>query len=264
MSIPKNLAAAFMPHGESRRSTATLAAVNAELVHDVDGDNAATIFINGTGTFNATYSVQGSPDGANFFDVLAFPHAPASLGGTLPLPGQPLVAETVNGAIVNRLLCVAVGGLRKLRIRLTAHSSGSADVTINSDACDSLSPYVRDQRASTLMVTVTAAVNIAATLTLPAVAGLRHYVDFVKVTRSATAALATSATPVLVTTTNLPGLPVLTFGSDAGGVGVDKEQVLDFGGAGCAGLLVNTATTVVCPAYTGVIWRITAAYRLGL
>ena len=74
MSILKNLTNAFMPHLESRRSSATLAAVNAELVHDVNGDESATIFINGTGTLNATYSIQGSPDGVNYGDILCFPY----------------------------------------------------------------------------------------------------------------------------------------------------------------------------------------------
>ena len=33
--------------------------------------------------------------------------------------------------------------------------------------------------------------------------------------------------------------------------------------AGLAASAVNTATTVVCPVYTGVIWRVNVTYRLG-
>ena len=264
MSIQRNLSGEFMPHQEARRTTGTLAALNAEVVHNVNGDNSATIFINGTGTFNATYNIQGSPDGTNFYDLLAFPYAPGSVGGTLPQPGQPLVTEAVNAATVQRMLCVAVGGLQKVRIRLTAYTGGTAAVTINSDQCESLSPYVRDQKAATLMVTATGAASAAVTATLPAVAGLRHYIDGIQITRSATAALTAAATPVVVTTTNLPGTPAFTFGSDAGGVGVDKIVEFDFGSTGIAASAVNTATTVVCPVYTGVIWRINVSYRLGL
>ena len=137
-------------------------------------------------------------------------------------------------------------------------------MTINSDEAPSPNPYLRDQKAGTLNITATAAVSTAVTATLPAVPGMRHYIDRISVLRSATAALTASATPVLVTTTNIPGLPVLTFGSDAGGVGVDKEQVVDFGGTGAAATALGTATTVVCPVYTGVIWRVNVAYRLGL
>jgi len=258
MSILRNLAAAFMPHFEARRSTANLAAINAELVHDVSGDASAVIFINGTGTLNATYNIQGSPDGTNYFDLLAYPYS------SLPQPGQPLVTEVVNAATVQRTLCCAVGGLQKIRIRLTAYTSGNAAVAINSDDCPSISPYVRDQKSSTLMVTATGASAAAVTLTLPAVAGLRHYVDFIRVTRSATALLTAAATPVVVTTTNLPGTPALTFGADAAAQGVDREVGLDFGSAGIAASAINTATTVVCPATTGVIWRVNASYRLGL
>ena len=113
------------------------------------------------------------------------------------------------------------------------------------------------------MVTATGAAGAAVTATLPAVAGLRHYVDYIQVVRSATVALTATATPILVTTTNLPGTPALTFGADAGGVGVDKILELDFGDAGLAASAINTATTVVCPGYTGVIWRVNIAYQLG-
>lgn len=264
MSILRDLLGNFMPHFQSRRSSGNLAVINAELVHDVDGDASAVIYIDGTGTLNCTYIVEGSPDGTNYVPLICFPYAPASLGGTLPQPGQPLYAEAVNAAAVDRMLCCAVGGLRKIRVRLTAYAGGNAAVTINSDDCPSISPYVRDQKAATLMVTATAAASAAVTLTIPAVAGLRHYIDRIDVVRSATAALTASATPVLVTTTNIPGAPALTFGSDAGGIGVDKVQSLEFGGAGMAASAPGTATTVVCPLYTGVIWRVNVAYRLGL
>ena len=119
------------------------------------------------------------------------------------------------------------------------------------------------QKVSTLHVTATAATGVTITATLPAVAGLRHYIDYIQVNRSPTALLTASATPVLVTTTNLPGNPVLTFGQDAAPQGLDREQRLDFSSS-LAASAIGIATTVVCPAYTGVIWRINVAYRLGL
>mgnify|MGYP000293584473 CR=1 FL=1 len=264
MSILRNLLGNFMPHLEARRVTGTIAAANAEVVLDVSGDESVSIFLNGTGTFNATYAIEGSPDGTNFFPLLAFPVPQMCLGGTIPLAGQPLITEAVNVATVQRMICTAVGQLQKVRVRLSAYTGGTCAVTINSDACASLNPYVRDQKAATLMITATGAVSAAVTATLPAVAGLRHYIDRISVVRSATAALTAAATPVLATTTNMPGSPALTFGSDAAGIGLDKELVLDFGGAGLATTTINTATTVVCPAYTGVIWRINVAYRLGM
>ena len=264
MSIAKNLSNLFMPHFESRRSTATINSLNAEIVHNVDGDESASIFINGTGTANATYEVNGSADGTNFYPILTFPHSPASLGGTLPHPAQPIYTEAVNAATVTRLLCVGVGQIQKIRVRLTAYTTGSFAITINSDAQTSLSPYVRDQKAASLMVTATAATGIAATASLPAVTGLRHYIDRISVVRSLTAAQTAGAAPTVVTTTNLPGTPALTFGVDAGAQGADKEFVFDFGGAGIGAIAPATATTIVCPATTSVIWRVNVSYRLGL
>ena len=264
MSLLRNLLGNFMPHFEARRTTATLAAVNAEVVHDLNGDASAVIWLNGTGTLNATYAVDGSADGVNYFPLMCYPYATGSVGGTLPVAAQPLVTEAVNAATVQRVLCASVGGLQKLRVRLTTYASGNCAVTINSDDCKSINPYANDTRASTLMVSATAAVSTAVTATLPAVAGLRHYIDRIDVTRSATAALTAAAAPVVVTTTNVNGAPQLTFGSDAGGVGVDKTVTLDFGATGMAASAAGTATTVVCPVYTGVIWRVNVAYRLGL
>ena len=264
MSLLRNLLGNFMPHLEARRTTATLATLNAEVIHDLNGDASALIYLNGTGTLNATYNVQGSADGVNYFDLLCYPYATASVGGTAPVAAQPLVSEAVNAATVQRALCVAVSGLQRIRVRLTAYASGSCAVTINSDDCQSISPYANDTKAATLTVSATAAVSTAVTATLPAVGGLRHYIDRIDVVRSATAALTAAATPVVITTTNINGAPQLTFGSDAGGVGIDKMVSFDFGASGIAATATNTATTIVCPIYTGVIWRVNVAYRLGL
>lgn len=267
MSILKNLALAFVPVRESRRSgIVNLAVVSAELVHNVDGDESVVIFINGTGTLNCTYNVQGSPDGINYFDLLAYPYTPGCAGGTVPSAGQPLVSEAVNAATVQRMLCAAVGGMQKVRVRLTAYTGGTAAVNINSDACASISPYVRDQKAATLLQSVTSAAGAAVTATLPAAPGFRHYIDRISVVRSLTAAQTAAAVPTLVTTTNLNAgnTLALTFGTDAGAQGADKELVLDFGGAGMACVAINTASTIVCPVAAGVIWRVNVAYRLGL
>lgn len=266
MSILRNLAAAFMPHFESRRTAPTnLAVNNAEVVHNVDGDEHAVIFINSTNTPTLTYQVEVSPDGTNYFPVLCYPLPQACVGGTIPQASQPIIAEALSAvATIQRTLLVPVGGMQRLRVRATPYTSGSLAVNINSDAQASMSPYIRDQKACTLMVTATGTAAAAVTATLPAVAGMRHYVDRVSVVRNATALLTAAATPSLVTTTNLPGSPVLSFGQDAAAAGTDKEFVLDFGGAGMAATAINTNTTIVCPVTTAVIWRVNVSYRLGL
>jgi hypothetical protein len=263
MSLLRNLLGNFMPHFEARTSTGTLGALNAELVHDVNGDDAA-VFDIGAVACNLTYSVEGSADGTNYFPLLCFPYGTASVGGTIPMAGQPLIAELVSATNLRRVLSTSTGQLKKIRVRVTGYTSGGIAVTINTDSCEAINPYANDLKAATLMVTATGAAAAAVTATLPAVAGLRHYIDRIDVTRSASAALTANAAPVLVTTTNIPGLPSLTFGSNAVAIGDDKTVSLDFGASGMAATAAGVATTVVCPVATGVIWRINVAYRLGM
>ena len=44
MSTLKNTAGDFMPHMEGRTTTGTLSAINAEVVHNVNGDTSAIIY----------------------------------------------------------------------------------------------------------------------------------------------------------------------------------------------------------------------------
>ena len=261
----------FMAHWLSRRTEGTITSIASDVVHVLDGDESCVFYLNGTATLNATYIIEGSANAAetdsgasaDWFPLLAYPYAPANLG-SYPLPAQPIYTESVNSATTKRLLCAAVGGLRRVRVRLTTYASGNLNVSITSDSCTPINPYVRDQKASTLLVTAVAAAGVATTASLPAVAGLRHYVDFIKVTFTPTAATTASATPVTVTTTNLPGALAITVGQKACAIGEDFERVLDFGASGLSATTAGTATNVSCPAIAGVITRITVAYRLGL
>lgn len=112
---------------------------------------------------------------------------------------------------------------------------------------------------STLCVTNTAAAAAACTLTLPAILGQFHYISHLTITRYATAAVTGTATPILVTSTNLPGSPVWTF-ARAQAIGTTDIQTLVLPGAALKSSVANTATTIVCPATASVLWRITATY----
>lgn len=264
MSIQKNAAGQVVPARESRRKVATLGGPNAEIVMDLDGDENANIHIIssdliGTIEFSAAYDDTS----ANYHLVPAFPISNAAVGGTIPVAGRPLTSEALVAAQDVRAYAVPCGQFRKLRLRLSSHSSGSIVVCMTSD-CNDSSHLSIAAKPMTDLISVTASVSAALTATLPAVPGLRHILDFVRVTRSATAALTAAATPVLITSTNLPSSFAMTMGQDAGGVGIDKEAMNDFGGTGLAATAINTATTIICPVYTGVIWRINVGYRLGL
>jgi hypothetical protein len=254
----------FVPIRESRRKVGALANGASEVILDINGDETANVHIIsnafiGTIEFSAAYDDTS----ANYHLVPAFPITNAAAGGTIPVAGRPLTGEALVAAQTVRAYAIPCGQFRKLRVRVTAYTSGNAVVAMTSDACVSSHSSIAAKPMSE-MVSVTAAVGVALTATLPAVAGLRHLIDFVHVVRSATAALAASATPIVITSTNLPGTFAMTLGQDVAGVGVDKEVKEDFGGTGLAATAINTASTIVCPAYVGVIWRVNIGYRLGL
>jgi hypothetical protein len=103
-----------------------------------------------------------------------------------------------------------------------------------------------------------AAAAVTLTLAAPGV-GLRHYLTYLSMNRFAAAALTAAAVPVTVTTTNLPGTLAFSFAADAALQGTLDRWREDFSYPVMT-VAQNTATTIVCPATTGVIWRVTAGF----
>ena len=220
-----------------------LSALNAAVQIKADGASSVGLVV--TGPYVGTLVVEGSADGANWDSI---PVRPVSLGG--------LYVITLASAAIGRWQ----GGCAPfsvVRVRMSAYTSGTAAVRVTADV--GVSEVLAFPRAADLSVTVTAAAAAAATLTIPAVAGQFHYFTRITVQRFAAALLTAGATPVLVTTTNLPGSRVFSIPADAAAAGtmwaetVGPSQPLRSSAA-------NTATTIVAPATTSVIWRITADY----
>jgi hypothetical protein len=109
-----------------------------------------------------------------------------------------------------------------------------------------------------LAVTAVGAAAAAVTLTLPAVAGATHYIGRLSLTLYSTAVRTGAAAPITVTTTNLPGAMAFTFGT-AGAIGTTDHRQVDFDSP-LKAVAANTPTTIVAPAVTGGLWRITASY----
>lgn len=111
-----------------------------------------------------------------------------------------------------------------------------------------------------LGVTATGVTGAAVTLTLPAVVGQFHYIDSIEVSLYSTAARTGVATPILVTTTNLPGNPVSTWATSAVIGACDTRQLND-ATLSIKSLVANTATTFVTPVVTGGLWRMNVIYN---
>ena len=120
-------------------------------------------------------------------------------------------------------------------------------------------PSIPQNLATNTIGTSVGAAAAAVTLTLAAPgAGLRHYLTYLSINKFASALLVAAA-PVTVTTTNLPGSLAFSFPADAGAAGTIDRWREDFAYP-IASSAQNTATTIVCPATTSIIWRVTAGY----
>lgn len=115
---------------------------------------------------------------------------------------------------------------------------------------------------NTLSVTNTAATGVACTLTLPAPgASLFQYITNIDIELYATAARTGGATPVIVTSTNIPGTPSWNFPT-AQAIGTIDRQKIQLERPLKASA-ANTAVTIVAPIATTGLWRITAYYYTG-
>lgn len=229
---------------DARASTANLSALNAEAIADLNGHCVATFDLRGT--FVATVVFEATLDGTNYFSLPAINQATQAM----------ITAPTAAGVFI-----VSVTGFRRIRARVSAYTSGTVVVAMRASMADyaiTSIPY-----PATLTVTVTAATATAATLTIPAAgAGLFHYFTRILVQRHTSALLTAGTTPVLVTTTNLPGARVFSIPADAAPQGQVYTEIVE-PSQPIKSSVANTATTIVAPLTTGVIWRLTADYYVG-
>lgn len=226
---------------DARPATAVLNAVNAEVLVDLAGAEIAVFDVR-TGAASLTYVWEATVDGVNYFALPGF--VEFELIGATATNEQYVPSVTV-ATTHSGVYLVNVQGFRRVRLRVSAYTSGSITVAARASGAVAL-PYVRII-PSVLHVTATAAANTAATATLPAAgAGMFHYITNISLMRNATAVLAGTAT-LIHTTTNLPGSPAWSVGNAmaAGGTQID----LDYSPTtSLKSSLANTATTIVMAA----------------
>ncbi|EIJ33315.1 hypothetical protein [Thiothrix nivea] len=243
-------------------TTGTLAAVNATVNTDIT--DAASVSVVITGTLSMTIAFEVSIDGTTW--------VPINL-----VNSSTMIAGTSTGAITagNIGFSGSVVGWRKFRVKASAFVSGSATVSISPAGASASSmvsallpqftptnPLPVKQDSSGLSVTATSTAGAAVTLTLPAAgSGLYHYIDAIEINLYNTAARTGSATPISVTSTNIPGAPSWIFPT-AGNIG-EIERYNQSATYRIKSTAANTASTLVCPAVTGGLWKATVVYATG-
>lgn len=245
------------------------------------GTNLHTVIDSGTVTISGTSPVSGTvtavqPTGTNLHVVVDSAPTTAVTGtffqATQPVSGTVTANIGTSGALA---LNSSVTGLQVAQGSTTSGQNGDlvqAAVTNTAPAYTTAqtSPLSMDtlgnlrvrQVSAPLTVSTTAATGVGVTVTLPAVAAQFHQITLIEITKYFTVANAASATPLVVTTTNLPGSLAFTFGQPLGTVGTTDNRLYNPGNP-LQSSVVNTATTIVCPATTGIIWRVNVVYYTG-
>jgi hypothetical protein len=241
---------------DARVATATLAALNAESVIDIQGKGFIRVDLR-TAAGALTVVAEATVDGTNYF---AMPMYAEQQLIAAAITQETFVASVASATTCSGTYTVSAAGFRRLRIRVSAYTSGNILVSLRGTISDGI--ISTRQLPSNLHVTATAAANTAATATLPAVAGLFHYITNINITRNATAALAGTAT-VIHTSTNLPGTPAWSVGNAmaAGGTQIDLDYTPT---TPLKSLVAGTATTIVAAAAgLAVLNRVNVSYYLG-
>lgn len=237
----------------------------------LDKSGSGTITTNG-GTVTATtngcstiiFGVSGTYTGAvvaEIFDGTTWVVCPAYQPGN-PTAGAIIVSTT--GTMI-----VPCGGSSQVRVLGVFFASGTAVITwtagsgtnavqIFNTATPAALQTLSTRRAANLGVTATGAAGAAVTLTIPAVASNFHYISSLEIVAYTSLARVGIAAPVLVTSTNLPGAPVWDF-STAAAIGTLERLNFNFSSP-VHSSVVNTNTTIVCPATVSVVWRVNVFY----
>lgn len=219
---------------DARVAGATLGALGADLVMDINGKGVAAFEIRAT-AMNATLVFEATIDGSNYYVV------PAFIEATETMTAAVVIATTNAFKYV-----VSATGWRRVRCRVSVYTSGNCIVTGRASASD-FAILARPIPSTMHQTSPAVAANTAATVTLPAAGvGLFHYITNIHLMRNATAVLLGSAT-LIHTTTNLPGNPAWSVGNAmiAGGTQLDLDYSPTTPLKSSAS---NIATTIVMPA----------------
>jgi hypothetical protein len=235
---------------DARVANATLGAVNAEILMDLNGQDTVQFDLR-TAAMNATLVFEGTVDGTNYYSLTGWNYITETMLQSVVITTTAAVSFQINSA-----------GFRRVRCRVSAFTSGTVVVTGRASVALALA-YSRPVPA-TLMVTATAAVNTASTATLPAAgAGLFHYITSIELVKLYAVVGTASAAGVIITSTNLVGAPSWTTEQAAGTLGTAPKVIEKQNQQPLKSSVATTATTFVAPAQAQTIWRWNVMYYVG-
>jgi len=235
-----------------------LASVNAEVFLDINGAQTATFDVR-SGAANLTFVFEGSLDGNNFDIPLQAWTVRSTVGATIS--SETYVNTVVVATTIAATYTVGATGFKRVKLRVSARTSGDIDVAARASAAD-LIVYAKPL-PSVLHVTATGTSGAAVTATLPSATGLFHCITKIHLIQFVVAARTAAATPVLATTTNLPGTPVYSCDATVGAIGaIFQYDLAPMTGNPLRSLVAGTNTTFVGPATTSTIWRWNISYYL--
>lgn len=217
-----------------------------ELIIDCDG--CSSFLLDLRGLFNGTIEVSGcsTVDGATY---TAIPIVPVNTNSR-----SYVATATGSAAGVWEGKCA---GYTKIRARCTAFSSGP--ILVNLIASNGVLDDSLNRSTTQSVITTTVAVGVSAVLIFPPATGLKHYLTFLRFIKFAAAALTPAVSPVVITTSNLPGSLAFSLPADGAAQGTEFVYLEDYTQP-IAASFQNTPTTITAPATPNIIWRLTAGY----
>jgi hypothetical protein len=218
-----------------RSYTQIISSGASEIPMDLNGASTA-VFDLSTSAANMTLIFEGSQDGVNY--------------RLTPLPAwdtqtEEYICSIVITTTISKVYTVGVSGLKRIRIKPSAFTSGTIVVAARASIADLIiySKPIPSER----VVQIDGAANAIATITLPAAGvGLFHYITSISWYRHCTAALVGTGA-FNITSANLPGSLKWRIGN-AIAVGQNLIDVDFRPGTPLKSSVANTNTTIVAAA----------------
>jgi hypothetical protein len=224
---------------------------------DLNGAATATFDIRTTAG-SLTFLFEGTLDGVNYDIPLPAFAIRSLIAGTIS--AETYVSSVTVATTMTSTYIVGVTGLKGVQVRISAFTSGSINVAARASIADFI--IYGKHIPSEFAVGIDGVVNTIATITLPAVAGLFHYITGIWWYRHSTAALVGTGA-FNITTTNLPATMKWRIGN-AIAIGENRIDVDFVPRTPLKSLLANTPTTIVAAAPgTGVLTTGLCTYYLG-